>query len=94
MLDFGVAYYRTQQKADQMLMAEERRRKVIQNVLQDVRNAYWRALGAQRLIGDVDRLLDRVRGALKAARAAEDQGLMPRQQALVTNGRCLMRSVC
>ena len=37
-LDFGVSYYRAQQKADQVLMAEERRRKVVQNVLQDVRN--------------------------------------------------------
>ena len=36
-LDFGVSYYRAQQKADQILMAEERRRKVAQNVLQDVR---------------------------------------------------------
>ena len=34
LLDFGVAYYRTQQKSDQILMAEERRRKVAQNVLQ------------------------------------------------------------
>ncbi len=81
-LDFGVSYYRSQQKADQILMAEERRRKVAQNVLQDVRNAYWRALGAQRLIGEVDDLLDRVRRALKSARAAEDRGLLPRQQAL------------
>ena len=81
-LDFGVAYYRSQQKADQILMAEERRRKVVQNVLQDVRNAYWRALGAQRLIGEVDSLLKRVREALKSARAAEEKGLMPRQQAL------------
>ena len=32
LLDFGVAYYRTQQRSDQMLMAEERRRKVAQNV--------------------------------------------------------------
>ena len=39
-LDFGVSYYRAQQKADQVLMAEERRRKVAQNVLQDVRNSY------------------------------------------------------
>ena len=35
-LDFGVSYYRAQQKADQVLMAEERRRKVAQNVMQDV----------------------------------------------------------
>lgn len=82
LLDFGVSYYRAQQKADQVLMAEERRRKVVQNVLQDVRNSYWRALGAQRLLRDVDALLTRVNMALKSARAAEDKGLMPRGQAL------------
>ena len=81
-LDFGVSYYRAQQKADQILMAEERRRKVIQNVLQDVRNAYWRALGAQRLIDDVNSLIDRTSKALEAAKKAEDQGLLPRLQAL------------
>lgn len=81
-LDFGVSYYRAQQKADQVLMAEERRRKVVQNVLQDVRNSYWRALGAQQLIGRVDTLLARVNKALEQARKVEKEGLMPRQQVL------------
>lgn len=81
-LDFGVSYYRAQQKADQVLMAEERRRKVIQNVMQDVRNSYWRALGAQKLLGRVDNLLERVNKALEYARQIEDQGLMPRQEVL------------
>ena len=81
-LDFGVSYYRAQQKADQVLMAEERRRKVIQNVIQDVRNSYWRALGAQKLLGRVDSLLARVNQALVQARQIEDQGLMPRQEVL------------
>lgn len=81
-LDFGVSYYRAQQKADQVLMAEERRRKVIQNVMQDVRNSYWRALGAQKLLGRVDSLLARVNTALERAREIEDQGLMPRQEVL------------
>ena len=81
-LDFGVSYYRAQQKADQVLMAEERRRKVIQNVMQDVRNSYWRALGAQKLLGRVDALLARVNQALVQARQIEDQGLMPRQEVL------------
>ncbi len=82
LLDFGVSYYRAQQKADQVLMAEERRRKVIQNVLQDVRNSYWRALGAQRLLGRVDTLLNRVNSALGRAREVENQGLMPKSQVL------------
>src|SRR5690606_5958 len=57
-------------------------RKVVQNVLQDVRNAYWRAVGAQRLIAQVDELLVRVRSGLESAREAEMRGYLPRQQAL------------
>ena len=81
-LDFGVSYYRAQQKADQVLMAEERRRKVIQNVLQDVRNSYWRAVGAQKLLGRMDTLLERVNKALERAKEIEKQGLMPQAQVL------------
>jgi outer membrane protein TolC len=81
-LDFGVSYYRAQQKADQVLMAEERRRKVVQNVLQDVRNSYWRALGAQKLLGRVDALLLRVNQTLVRARQVEEKGLMPKSQVL------------
>jgi outer membrane protein TolC len=92
LLDFGVAYYRTQQKADQILMAEERRRKVAQNVLQDVRNAYWRALGAQRLMPEVDKLLMRTHTALTSAREAETRGLLPRQEILAYQ-RALLDSI-
>lgn len=92
LLDFGVAYYRTQQKSDQILMAEERRRKVAQNVLQDVRNAYWRALGAQRLKPEVDQLLKRTQTALDAAREAEKKGLLPRQEILAYQ-RALLDSI-
>lgn len=82
LLDFGVSYYRAKQKADQYLMAKERERKVIQNVLQDTRNAYWRALGAQKLISRVDGLIDRVNDALDTSRQAEKQGLLPQPVAL------------
>ncbi|MCE1241109.1 MAG: TolC family protein [Azonexaceae bacterium] len=81
-LDFGVSYYRAQQKADQVLMADERRRKVAQNVLQDVRNSYWRALGAQRLLGRVDALLVRVNKAIEHSKQVEKEGLMPQPQVL------------
>ena len=81
-LDFGVSYLRAQQKADQVLMAEERRRKVIQNVLQDVRNSYWRAVGAQKLLPRVDGLLERVNTALERAKTIEKQGIMPQAQVL------------
>jgi outer membrane protein TolC len=76
-LDFGVSYYRARQQADQFLIAEERRRKVVQNMLQDVRAAYWRALGAQRLNAQADDILQRATLALNRSREAETQKIIP-----------------
>lgn len=75
-LDFGVSYYRSKQQADQYLIAEERRRKVVQNLLQDVRSAYWRALGAQRLLAQADDVLERANTALGRSREAVAQRLI------------------
>lgn len=75
-LDFGVSYYRAQQQGDQFLVAEERRRKVVQNLLQDVRAAYWRALAAQRLLAQTDEVLARANTALMRSREAENQKLI------------------
>lgn len=76
-LDFGVSYYRAQQQGDQFLIAEERRRKVVQNMLQDVRAAYWRALGAQKLNAQADEILERAQQALSRSREAETQRVIP-----------------
>lgn len=82
MLDFGVSYFRAKQQADQYLIAEERRRRVIQNILQDTRAAYWRAVGAQRLARDAEKLGERAKSALERSREAETQGLLPPRDAL------------
>lgn len=81
-LDFGVSYYRARQQADQFLVAEERRRKVVQNLVQDVRAAYWRALGAQRLGAQTKDILDRANLALARSREAETQRVISPVQAL------------
>ena len=72
-LDFGVSYYRAKQQGDQYLIAEERRRKVVQNLLQDVRASYWRALAAQKLSAQADDVLQRAQTALSRSREAESQ---------------------
>jgi outer membrane protein TolC len=92
MLDFGVSYFRAKQQADQYLIAEERRRRVIQNILQDTRSAYWRAVGAQRLARDAEALGERARSALERSREAEAQGLLPPKDAL-TYQRLLLDAV-
>ena len=82
LLDFGVSYYRAKQQSDQFLIAEERRRKVVQNMVQDVRASYWRALGAQRLSAQTKDILDRAQLALARSREAETQRVISPVQAL------------
>ncbi|MEI6214898.1 MAG: TolC family protein [Desulfuromonadales bacterium] len=81
-LDFGISYYKAKQQANQYLISQERRRKVIQNVVQDVRSAYYRALAAQKLTGKCDTLLDQVNRALKTSAEVESKGLTAPSQTL------------
>ena len=74
-LDFGVSYYSAQQQADRVLVLGERKRKVAQQLMQQVREAWWQALGAQQLQGRIDTLLKEARGALDDARQVEAQKL-------------------
>lgn len=74
-LDFGVSYYNARQSADQVLAAGERRRKVVQMLMQQVRQAYWQALGAQRLEQRIEPLLAQTRQALKDSQTIEQEQL-------------------
>lgn len=82
-LDFGVSYNQALQQADQVLISEEWRRKAVQNIVQDVRYAYWRAVSAQVLLPRMDQLLERVEGALARARQMEKTGVEAPVKALV-----------
>lgn len=63
-LDFGVSYYQGQQNADRTLIMEERRRKVVHSLMQQVRQAYWLAVGAQQMEARIEPLLQQVEKAL------------------------------
>ncbi len=73
-LDFGLSYVRAKQAANEVLIATERRRKVVNRIIEDVRVAYWRALSSQRLVGSLSRLQRRVERALKNARYLASSG--------------------
>ncbi len=74
-LDFGVSYFNARQSADQVLAAGERRRKVVQMLMQQVRLAYWQALGAQRLEQEIEPLLQQTRQALDDSQTIEKEQL-------------------
>lgn len=71
-LDFGVSYFASRQMANQALVAEERRRKVVQQLMNDVRDAYWKAVAAERLLDRIEATLDKVRSAIVRAEAIEE----------------------
>lgn len=81
-LDFGVSYLRAHQSANLVLIAEERRRRVVQGILQDVRTAYWRAVAAERLLARIAPLEKRVEGARRDARSIEAMRVQAPLQAL------------
>lgn len=81
-LDFGVSYIRAKQKADMALMAEERRRQVIYNILKDVRSAFWRVAAAERSLPRLEALEAKVRDALTKSEKLVSEGLGDRVENL------------
>lgn len=94
-LDFGLSYVRARQQGDRILIAQERKRKTIQNIIQDIRIAYWKAACAELLLDDMNRLLIETEKALEQSREIEDNQLAPPreyleyQRALLENMRML-----
>lgn len=62
-LDFGASYYSAKQNADRLLIAQERRRKAMHTLIQNVRTSFWRALAAEKQG-------DQVRAAIQEAETA------------------------
>ncbi len=73
-LDFGLSYVRAKQRADDVMIAMESRRKVANRIIEDVRTAYWRAVSSERLINELQQLDGKVEQALN------DSGELARRQ--------------
>ncbi|WP_426359185.1 TolC family protein [Pseudocolwellia sp. HL-MZ19] len=72
-LDFGLSYVRSKQKADEALIALEHRRKVANRIIEDVRTSFWRAVSAERMLGKLDGLAQNVEDNLASSRALESR---------------------
>lgn len=95
LLDFGASYYTAQQNADRLLVANERRRRSMHNLIQNVRAAFWRAASAQKLEASVRENIELAESALADARKITNErikapGEMLRyRRALIENLRTL-----
>lgn len=81
-LDFGLSYFRAKQLANQALSTEERRRKAMQNLVLDVRQAFWRAYSAQLLLPEFENMMDELARYSARIQIILDEKLLPPAQAI------------
>ena len=81
-LDFGLSYVRARQGADEALIALERRRKVINRIIEDVRTAYWRAVSADRTLSRLGNVNALALQAVRESQSLEERRIVAPLQAL------------
>jgi len=74
-LDFGLSFVRAQQAADNVMVAEEEKRRLAVRLIQDVRGAYWRAVSAERVLPRIQVLEASVGKALESTKQIVSQKL-------------------
>ncbi len=88
-LDYTINRLSAEQASTEVFIAQERRRRVIHNVLGDVQDAYWQALVAQNLLDPVNTLLADAQAALKKSRTLESRAIQNPEIALQYQKRLL-----
>ncbi len=81
-LDFGVSYFQARQQADRAMVARERKRRIVNSIIQQVRSAFWLAATAERLADRIDPVLAEAYEALEDARSVEEQRLQAPMESL------------
>ena len=75
-LDFGVSYLQAKQNSDQIFIAQEKKRGMVNQIVQQVRTAYWRAATTTPLSKEIKPLLIQAQKALLDAQSVERQRLV------------------
>ena len=75
-LDFGLSYFGAKAQGNKALAAEERRRRVVADIIRETRAAYWNAVTAERLQGRVASTLQEAQQTLEYARETEKKRLV------------------
>ena len=67
-LDFGVSYVRAKQEANNVLIAEERKRRTANTIVNDVRLAYWQSLLAAQRLPQISAISAEIDAAMQQSR--------------------------
>jgi len=71
LLDFGLSYYQARQQANRVMIQMERRRRVVNNVVQEIKGAFWQAATGERLLARINPVIAEAEEALAQSRAIE-----------------------
>ncbi len=82
LLEFGLGYFNAKQAGERIQIAEERRRKAVYTLIQDVRSAYWRAACAQVMRDRIKGGIESAEDALEGAKRVEQERLRAPQDEL------------
>ena len=69
-LDFGISYVRARQAGNDALAAEERRRRLANGIVNDVRLAFWTAALGERRQSELRAIAGDIEAAMKRSRTA------------------------
>lgn len=75
LLDFGLSYLTAKQGADNYLIAEKAREKVMLTLLQEVRSAYWYAMAMEAMEDELEELYQEAEGVLEDLQINRREGL-------------------
>lgn len=71
-LDFGLGYINAKQNADRLIVANEKRRRAMHNLIEDIQVAYIRAASAQKLEGKLNETIRLAENALGNSKSIEN----------------------
>jgi cell division septation protein DedD len=74
LLDSGVNKYNLQRLSGDGQVLYELRRKIIQNLMQEARTSYWKAVAAQQSMAEVGLILEMANESMEKAKAIEKKG--------------------
>jgi outer membrane protein TolC len=81
-VDFGMSYLQAKQQSDRVQIAKEQRRRVVNNLFQQVRSAYWAAVAAEQVRPRLVAVMSQARNALASSRALEAERAQQPAEAL------------
>ncbi len=82
LLDFGLSYFQARQQADRVMIMQERRRRIVNNLVKDVIADYFRVAAAERLQPEIEATVAKAEAALAVYRKLEEEKKGPLMVAL------------